>query len=279
MADFADQAGHVARPRIDEDLDTGSERETQAHAGHRYDDCADGAQTSESLGIEALEGFREPAIPLALNRPHEVLRAFRIGPLDLLDRPIEVSEDPAHLFLDQAEGHGPERVDCGLGRFPQRARRETVSRLERLGDERNLGHGDEIRLRRNRIRVPSGRRYRRDENPMEVLPLLIGHQRHSERELKEDGRVDIVHLAADPGFRAEVALRQSVLNPIARGRFESGDIPTTAADGEGNDLLEEVAARGEEFRSELSHTIGVQGHHEGRGDLELGPQAIRHLSP
>ena len=279
MTDFTGQPGHVARPRIDEDLDAGSERETQAHTGHRYDDRADGAQTSESLGIEALEGLREPAIPLALNRPHEVLGAFRIGPLDLLDRPIEVSENPAHLFLDQAEGHGPECVECGPGRFPQRVRRETVSRLERLGDERNFGHGDELRFPRNRIRFPCGRRYRRDENPMEVLPLLIGHQRYTERELKEDGRLDIVHLAADPGFRAEVALRQSVLNPIARGRFESSDIPTTAAGGEGNDLLEEVAARGKEFRSELSHTIRVQGHHEGRGDLELGPEAIQHLSP
>jgi len=160
MAEVAGQAGHVSGPGIDEDVDSGPDGEAQMNAGHGHDDRSDGAQTSPGLGIEALEGLREPSIALALDRVHEIPGAFRIGLLDLLDRPIEVPEDPAHLFFDQAEGRGPEGVDRRLGGFPERVRRQTVCSLDRLGDDRDIGRRAGLGFLRDGIRFPGGSRRR-----------------------------------------------------------------------------------------------------------------------
>ncbi len=43
MAQVAGQAGHVARPWVDEDVDSGPDRKAQMDAGHGRDDRADGA--------------------------------------------------------------------------------------------------------------------------------------------------------------------------------------------------------------------------------------------
>jgi len=50
--------------------------------------------------LEALEGFREPAIPLRLDRAHDVPGVRGRGLADLRDRAVEVTEDPADLLLE-----------------------------------------------------------------------------------------------------------------------------------------------------------------------------------
>jgi hypothetical protein len=271
MAEVADQALHVSGPCVDEDIDSGPVRENQMDASRGHDDRTDGAQTSSGLRIEALEGLREPAIALVLDRAHEVLGALRIGPLDLLDRAIKVPEDPPHLFFNQAEGGGSEGVNRRLGLFPESFRRQTVSSRHGIAEDRNIGCRDEFGFLRGGIHFPCGSRRRRDDDPMEVLTLLVGHERHSEGELEQDGWLDVLHLPTDPGLRAQAALRQRVRNPIARGGLEPRDVPSTPADGEGHDLLEKVAPGSEEFRLELPDAIRVQGHRGRRRDLELGP--------
>jgi hypothetical protein len=239
--------------------------------GRGHEDRADGAEAGLGLRVETFQGLREPSIALALNRAHEVLGALRIGSLDLLDRLIEVSEDPAHLFLDQAEGRGPEGVDCRLRRFPERVRRQTIGSLDRFTEDRTIGRRDQLVFVRGRIRFPRGSRRRRGDHPMEVLTLLIGHERHSEGELEKHGGLDILHLPTDLGFRPKATLRQGVPDPIARRGLKASDVPSTPVDGDGQDLLEEIAPGSEEFRLELPDAIRVQGHRGRRRDLELGP--------
>jgi hypothetical protein len=248
-------------------------------AGHGHDDRTDGAQTSLGLRIEALEGLREPSIALALDRAHEVSRAFRIGTLDLFDRPIEVSEDPAHLFLDQTEGRGSERVHRRLRCLPKSVRRQMIRSLDRLAEDRNIGRRDELGFLRGGIRFPGGSRRRRGDHPMEMLTLLIGHERHPEGELEEHGGLDVLHLPTDLGLCPQAVVRRGVTDPIARRGLNPSDVPSTPADGEGHNLLEKIASRGKEFRLELPHAIRVEGHRDRRRDLELGPQPFRHLNP
>jgi hypothetical protein len=206
MAEVADQACHVSGPWVDEDVDSGPDREAQMDPGHGYDDGADGAQTSPGLRIEPLKGLREPSIALALNRAHEVLGSFRIGMLDLLDRPIEVSEDPAHLFLDQAEDRGLESVDRRLRRLSKSVRRQTIGGLDCLAEDWNIGRRDELGFLRGGIRFPGGSRRRRCDHPVELLTLLIGFERHPEGELEEDGGLQVSHLSTDLGLRAQAGL-------------------------------------------------------------------------
>jgi hypothetical protein len=206
MAEVADQAGHVSGPWVDEDVDSGPDREAQMDPGHGYDDRADGAQTSPGLRIEALEGLREPSIALALDRAQEVWGSFWVGPLDLLERPIEVPEDPAHLFFNQPEGRGPEGVDRGFRGFPERFGRQTVRSLDRLGDDRDIGRRAGLGFLRDEIRFPGGSHRGRGDHPMEVLAFLIGFERHPEGELEEDGGLHVSHLSTDLGLRAQAGL-------------------------------------------------------------------------
>src|SRR5437016_13664293 len=91
-------------------------RQSQADAGDRHLDRANGAQGGPRLRIEALEGLRKTAVSLPPDRPQQVLGSIRVGGLDFLDRPIEEAENPADLFLQEMEARGPE----GAHRFPGR---------------------------------------------------------------------------------------------------------------------------------------------------------------
>jgi hypothetical protein len=93
-------------------------------------DGADRTQGRNGLRIEALHGLREPAIPLRHDRAEQFLRSVGVGFAQILDRPVEVSEDPAHLLFEEAEAPGAEPVHLSGRDRPEELGREAIPRLE-----------------------------------------------------------------------------------------------------------------------------------------------------
>jgi hypothetical protein len=136
VADVAGQPVDAMGPCVKRRVGHGAAGQSQAHTGGRHPDRADGAQGCSRFRIESLEGLRKTTVSLPSHRPQEVLRSLGVGRLDFLDRPIEVAEDPADLFLQEAEARGSEPVDGLAARLSKFLRHEAIGRFQVRFDAR-----------------------------------------------------------------------------------------------------------------------------------------------
>ncbi len=95
-------------------------------------DGADRTQGCTGLRIEPLHGLGEPAIPLRHDRAEQLWRSVRIGFAELLNRPVEISEDPTHLLFEEPEAPGTESVYLSRGDRSERFGREASAQIDGL---------------------------------------------------------------------------------------------------------------------------------------------------
>jgi hypothetical protein len=154
----ADDAGHTtdtAGPGVERRIGPDVPRQVQADAGGRHLDRADGAQGGPRLRIETFEGLRKPAVSLPSDRPQQVLGSVGVGGLDFLDRPIEVSEDPADFFFQEVEARGSEPIDRFAARLSKFLRPETIRGFQ-IRWYAGIGYRNEAGVRCCRIHLPRG---------------------------------------------------------------------------------------------------------------------------
>ena len=103
------------------------------------------------MGLEPLQGLRESAVSLRLDRADDLLRARRGGGADLAHGPVEVPEDPMHFFFQSDEAVPPECLDEVPRGLLQRTRRDLVGGLQAGGEagRREGGEGGLGEIRRN----------------------------------------------------------------------------------------------------------------------------------
>jgi hypothetical protein len=123
------------------DVGDGTSRELQSDPGGRGEHRTDRAERDRRLRLEPLDRLGEAPISLGHDRPEEILGPFRVRFADPLEGVVEIDEDPAHLFFQEAEASGSESVDLrtrlgseGLG--CERVRRREI-RVEIDGGARN----------------------------------------------------------------------------------------------------------------------------------------------
>src|SRR6266550_4819311 len=278
VADVAGQAVHTTGPSVEHRIDPAVVPQSQADAGDRHLDRADGAQGRPRLRIEALEGLRKTPVSFPPDRPQQVLRSVRVRGLDFLDRPIEVAEDPADLYLAEMEARGPEGTNRFAGRLTKFLGAETIRGLQVWFDH-GLRKRHQPGVRHGRIHLPCGAGGRRDRDEVEPLSFLVGHKGDTEGQQEEDRLSEFGRLEVDARLGPQTCFGQGAFDPLRAGGLEPCDVPSAAGGREGHDPLEEVAARGDELRLEIPRPFGIEGDREGRWDSEIGPNAFRNLNP
>jgi len=206
------------------------------------------------------------------------LGSIGIRPADLLDRAVEVSEDPPHLFLQESEARGPESVRDIPARFAQHLGRDAIRRLQVrrradpvVGNPSWFGSG--------RVHLPPSAGGRRDGDLMEGLSFLVGDQRHPEGEEEEHRLLGFLDLSRDASLRGESRLDEGDRDPIRSRVLAAYAVPSTATGDQRDQLLEEVTPRGDELRLELSAPRRIEGQREGRRDFQVEANRLRDGDP
>lgn len=113
---------------------------------------------------------------------------------------------------------------------------------------------------------------------MVALALLIGQQRDPEG---EEGKDPVLHVREGPsgGCIRHTSLAEGIEGPIPPFGTDLGKVPSAAGHRAGQEALEEVAPRGDEFRAELPHMFGVERQAQVLRDLEVLSEGLGSLHP
>jgi len=206
------------------------------------------------------------------------LRSVRIGFAELFDRPVEVSEDPTHLLFKEPEAPGAEPADFSSRDSVKGFGREPIPRLE----IREIPRGtmrDELPVGPIRVDGPRALVGRRDRDEMEALAFLVRQERHAESEEPQESVLDPVHVGTHPGLQTQAGFAERDRDPFRAGDLAPRRIPLAPASDDGDEALEEVAARGDQLGLELPAAFRIEGQREIRGHLEIVLDRLGGLDP
>ena len=128
---------------------------------------------------------------------------------------------------------------------------------------------DELLVRPNWVDGPRAPLGRRDRDEMEALSFLVRQERHAECEEPQESVLDSVHVRTHPGLRPQAGFTEPAQDPIRTGDRAPGRIPLAPTSDDGDEALQEVAARGDELGLELPTALRIEGQREIRGHLEV----------
>src|SRR2546425_2525026 len=274
----ADEAPQPPGPRVEPRVRPRSVRELESEASGRNLDGADRTEGGTGLRIEPLHGLGEAAIPIRHDRAQQLLRSVRIGFAELLDRPVEVSEDPTHLLFEEAEAPSAELAHLSGGDRSKGFGREPIPRLE-IPEMPRGRMWDELLDRPIWVDGPRGLLGRRDRDEMETLAFLVGQERHAECEEPQESVLDCVHVRTHPGLRTQAGVAERARDPFRAGDLVPGRIPQAPTSDDGDEALQEVAARGDQLGPELPAAFRVESQREIRGRFEIVLDRLGGLDP
>ncbi|TLZ79874.1 MAG: hypothetical protein E6K07_02760 [Methanobacteriota archaeon] len=206
------------------------------------------------------------------------MRTVRIGFTELLDRPVEISEDPTHLVFQEPEAPRAEPVDFSGGDRSKGFGRKLISRLE-IRESSGGTIRDELRVRPTRVDGPRALLGRRHRNEMKALAFLVREERHSECEEPQESVLDSVHVRTHPGLRTQAGFAERGRDPFRSGDLVPGRIPLAPTGDDGDEALQEIAARGDQLGLELPASVRIEGQREIRRHLEIMLDRLGGLDP
>src|SRR5256712_13848433 len=109
----------------------------------------------------------------------------------------------------------------------------------------------------------------RDRDEMETLAFLVGQERHAECEEPQESVLDCVHVRTHPGLRTEAGFAERDRDPFRAGDLAPSRIPLAPARDDGDEALQEVAARGDQLGLELPKALRIEGQREIRRYFEI----------
>jgi len=125
VAHVAVQATDPIRPSVHADRPAFLERGPPQRGG-RGQDRPDGTEDRGGSGLESFQRFREPTVPLRVDRARQLLDVRRVRIPDFLNRPVVESEDAPNLFLEETQTPATELLDLVFRDLPQRSLRHLV---------------------------------------------------------------------------------------------------------------------------------------------------------
>src|SRR3989442_1072479 len=114
---------------------------------------------------------------------------------------------------------------------------------------------------------------------METLAFLVGQERHAECEEPQESVLDCVHVRTHPGLRTEAGFAERDRDPFRAGDLAPSRIPLAPARDDGDEALQEVAARGDQLGLELPTALRIEGQREIRGHFEIALDRLGCLDP
>src|SRR5438128_4472433 len=138
---------------------------------------------------------------------------------------------------------------------------------------------DELLVRPNWVDGPRAPLGRRDRDEMEALSFLVRQERHAECEEPQESVLDSVHVRTHPGLRPQAGFTEPAQDPIRTGDRAPGRIPLAPTSDDGDEALQEIAARGDQLGLELPASVRIEGQREIRRHLEIMLDRLGGLDP
>src|SRR5207244_1547544 len=138
---------------------------------------------------------------------------------------------------------------------------------------------DQLLVRPNWVDGPRAPLGRRDRDEVEALSFLVRQERHAECEEPQESVLDSVHVRTHPGLRPQAGFTEPAQDPSRTGDRAPGRIPLAPTSDDGDEALQEVAARGDELGLELPTALRIEGQREIRGHLEVVLDGLGCLDP